>query len=84
MIFIKNELITSLTIALIVTLLVLLHTPKYVKHPKDKMSENHYKRIVIGVRAFIVSFVVMLVLVYLFSNEGSSMLKHIRKGEPDF
>lgn len=84
MFFIKNEIITSLIMSIIVTFLVLLHTPKYVKHPNDKRSENHYKRFVIGMRAFLVSFVIMLILSYLFSNEGSSMMNNIKKGEPNF
>lgn len=84
MIFIKSELITSLVMATVVMILVLVHTPKYVKHPNDAMSENHYKRIVIAIRAFIISFIVIFALTYVFSNEGSAMMSNIKKGEPNF
>lgn len=85
MIFIKSEVITSLVMALTVTVLVLIHTPKYVKHPKDPMSEDHYKRIVIAIRSFVISFIACYALVYIFSNDGSSsIMSHIKTGEPDF
>lgn len=84
MIFIKSELITALVMASVVTLLVLIHTPKYVKHPKDMMSENHYKRIVIAIRAFLISFIVIYILIYVFSNEGPSVMSHVKTGEPNF
>lgn len=77
---IKNELVSSGVVAVLVSVLVWLHVPK------DSVVNN--KRVsatTLVLKSFIISFIVAYAAFYFFGDSGSDdVLDNIITGEPDF
>lgn len=76
MLMIKNELISSLIMSVIVGSLVWLNTP-----PNDQGRRT----IATFIKAFIITFFITFVLFYFVSDPGTDeVIENIIKGKPDF
>ncbi len=75
-----NELISSLIMSSIVTILVLLNSPY-------NLDKNDYKKrpVTIAVKAFIISFIVTFSILYFISDPPKcNVMKNVIQSEPDF
>lgn len=78
---IVNELVSASIMSLIVTILVLLNTP-YENYDK---SDFRKRPITIGIKAFIISFVITFTILYFISDPPQkNVMKNIIQTEPDF
>lgn len=78
MLMIKNELISSLIMSLIVAILVWFNSP----HPPDGKTG---KSVLVFVKAFIIAFFVTFGIFYFVSDSGTDeVIENIIKGRPDF
>lgn len=76
-----NELVSSTIMSLIVTILVLLNTP-YENYDKKDFRK---RPITIGIKAFIISFIVTFAILYFISDPPEkNVMKNIIQTEPDF
>jgi len=77
---IKKTLLTSVVLAIIVSVLVLMNTPKNIKEYQE--SKRHMSIII---RTFVISFILCFLVVYVMQdNDSNSMMTNIIKSEPDF
>lgn len=80
MILIKNEIVTALIGATLVTLLVILNTPQSCD--KYEIRQN---RAISAIKAFLIALFVLYAVIYFFSNnQGSSIMANMKTGEPNF
>ena len=81
MLMLKNELISSIVMATLVSILVLMNLPA------SSYLETDYKKrpFTIGVRAFILSFLATYAIFYFISDPPKSdVMSNVIPGEPDF
>lgn len=81
---IKNDIITTLIMSIITTIVTLINIPrnKYIDHQGHKVDIN---RAWIAIKTFFISFVLFYALIYFFSTDPkSSLISHMKQGEPTF
>lgn len=84
MTLLKNELITSLVISVISTILVLINVPRY-RYIDENGNEYDINRAWIAFKSFVITFIVFYLLLYFFSTDPrSSLISNMKQGEPDF
>lgn len=78
---IGNEIISSLIMSSIVTVLVLLNVPK----ESYKSTDNKKKPLTIAIKTFILSFASTFAIFYFISDPISTdVYKNVIQNEPDF
>ena len=81
MLMLKNELVSSLLMSSIVTILVLMNVPT------SAYSDENYKKrpLNIGIKSFILAFITTFSLFYFISDAPTTnVMSNIFVGEPDF
>lgn len=78
MMLMKNELVSSLVVASLVTFLVWINIPSDLENTEAKSSKTVFK-------SFILSLLVSYIIFYfLGSGNDNTVFDNIIKGEPDF
>ena len=81
MLMIKNELISSLIMSLIVAVLVWFNSP----HPTDADDNKTVRSVALFAKAFIIAFFITFGIFYFVSDTGTDeVIENIIKGKPDF
>lgn len=82
--FVKNDIITSLLLSVVTTILTLINIPKY-NYIDEKDNKVEVNRAWIAIKTFLISFVVYYAILYFFSSDpSSSLISNMKQGEPNF
>lgn len=82
MLLMKNELVSSGIVSVLVSALVWFHTPRTIDSHTGKPSVSNTKLLF---KSFVISFIVSYAVFYFLGDtESKDALDHVIKGEPDF
>lgn len=84
MMFLKNEVITSLVVSVIATVIVLISVPRY-RYIDEQDQPYDINRTWIAFKSFVITFIVFYLLLYFFATDPrSSLMSNMKQGEPEF